>query len=97
MAKTNEEITMNNVIFRDQNAGVDFFGTSTKKSETIEKIDGVDYFVIPVEISSASHPHYTGKENIIDSAGRVDKFKMRESKKSEAGKSKKTKERKNDK
>ena len=49
-------------------------------------IDGVEHFVIPIEISSASHPFYTGEENIIDSAGRVEKFKARAGKKETAGK-----------
>ncbi len=76
---------MQPVIFRDTGAGVDFITTSTKTSEEKEVIDGVEYSVIPVEISSASHPFYTGEENIIDSAGRVEKFKVRAGKKAEKG------------
>ena len=68
---------MNPVIFRDAGAGVDFISTSTITSEEVEKIDGVDHFVIQLDISSASHPFFTGKENIVDSAGRVEKFKQR--------------------
>ena len=74
------------VIFRDTGAGVDFTGLSTASSEEKETIDGVEHFVIPIEISSASHPFYTGEENIIDSAGRVEKFKARAEKKSAKGK-----------
>ena len=62
---------MHPVIFRDSGAGKDFFCVSTATSEEKETVDGVEHFVIPVEVSSASHPFYTGKENIIDSAGRV--------------------------
>ena len=74
------------VIFRDTGAGVDFVGLSTASSEEKETIDGIEHFVIPVEISSASHPFYTGEENIIDSAGRVEKFKARAKKKATTGK-----------
>ena len=74
------------VIFRDTGAGADFVGLSTATSEEKETIDGVEHFVLPVEISSASHPFYTGEENIIDSAGRVEKFKARAEKKSATGK-----------
>ena len=81
--------TMHPVIFRDTGANVDFIGTSTRKSETKETVDGVEYFVIPVEVSSASHPFYTGQENIIDSAGRVEKFKQRAEKRSKEGKKQK--------
>ena len=72
---------MHPVIFRDSEAKADFIGSSTATSEDKEVIDGIEYFVIPVEISSASHPFYTGEENIIDSAGRVEKFKTRAGKK----------------
>lgn len=77
---------MHPVLFRDTGAGVDFVGFSTATSEEKETVDGVERFVIPVEISSASHPFYTGEENIIDTAGRVEKFKARAEKKSASGK-----------
>ena len=69
------------VIFRDKAAGADFATTSTMTSDNTEKIDGVDHFVVEVEVSSASHPHYTGEANVIDTAGRVEKFKQRASRK----------------
>ena len=72
-----QKIVMNPVIFRDSSAGVDFYTTSTMTSDKTEEKDGVKYFVIEVEVSSASHPFYTGKDHIVDSAGRVDKFKQR--------------------
>ena len=78
------------VIFRDTGAGVDFAGLSTATSEEKETVDGVEHFVIPIEISSASHPFYTGEENIIDSAGRVEKFKARMEKKAATGKRQKS-------
>ncbi len=77
---------MHPVLFRDTSAGVDFIGFSTAMSEEKETVDGVERFVIPVEISSASHPFYTGEENIIDTAGRVEKFKARAEKKAASGK-----------
>ena len=46
-------------------------------SEKTIELDGVTYPVIDVEISSASHPFYTGKQRIMDSAGRVEKFNSR--------------------
>ena len=77
---------MHPVVFRDTGAGVDFVGFSTAISEEKEAIDDIEHFVIPIEISSASHPFYTGEENIIDSAGRVEKFQARANKKTGAGK-----------
>lgn len=74
------------VIFRDSGAGKDFFCTSTAVSDEKEVVDGVEYFVVPIEVSSASHPFYTGQENIIDSAGRVEKFTARAGKKTGTGK-----------
>lgn len=66
------------VIFVDDSSGEKFLTYSTvKTSETDKWSDGNEYPLAHVEISSASHPFYTGKENIIDSAGRVEKFKAR--------------------
>lgn len=66
------------VIFVDDSSGVKFLVNSTVKTEATEKwTDGKEYPVTHVEISSASHPFYTGKENMLDSAGRVEKFKAR--------------------
>lgn len=66
------------VVFNDLSSGTKFLTRSTVKSEkTIEWEDGNTYPLIDVEISSASHPFYTGKQRILDSAGRVEKFKDR--------------------
>lgn len=66
------------VVFRDLTSGVSFLTRSTLSSDkTIEWEDGQSYPVIDVEISSASHPFYTGKQRILDSAGRVEKFNKR--------------------
>lgn len=66
------------VVFRDRGADFAFLTRSTVTSEhTIEWADGKTYPVIDVDISSASHPFYTGKQRIIDSAGQVEKFRRR--------------------
>ena len=72
---------MHKVIFRDTAANTDFVSLSTRKSDVVEKIDGEDYFVINVDVSSASHPFFTGQDNIVDIAGRVERFKNRANKK----------------
>ena len=56
----------------------------TKGREKMKWADGKEYPVVKVEISSESHPHYTGKQKIMDTAGRVEKFKRRYSKKTPA-------------
>jgi len=66
------------VVFRDLASGSTFLTRSTVSSDkTIEWEDGNSYPVIDVEISSESHPFYTGKQRILDSAGRVEKFNQR--------------------
>ncbi|NCS99104.1 type B 50S ribosomal protein L31 [Candidatus Parcubacteria bacterium] len=67
------------VIYVDDSSGEKFLIPSITKSDKTEKWeDGKEYPVVHVEISSASHPFYTGKENVIDTAGRVEKFKARQ-------------------
>lgn len=66
------------VVFRDQAAGYAFLTRSTAASdETIEWDDGETYPVIDVEISSESHPFYTGKARVVDSEGQIAKFTRR--------------------
>ena len=66
------------VVFRDLASGVAFLTRSTVTSaKTIEWEDGNTYPVFDVEISSASHPFYTGKQRIMDAAGRVERFNAR--------------------
>ena len=66
------------VVFLDLASGATFLTRSTATSDkTIEWEDGNSYPVIDVEISSESHPFYTGKQRILDSAGRVEKFNTR--------------------
>ncbi|GAA2246026.1 type B 50S ribosomal protein L31 [Herbiconiux moechotypicola] len=76
--KTEIHPTYEAVVFRDLASGATFLTRSTvSSSKTIEWEDGNTYPVIDVEISSESHPFYTGKQRILDSAGRVEKFKNR--------------------
>lgn len=66
------------VVFRDISADVTFLTRSTATSDrTIEWIDGNTYPVIDVDITSVSHPFYTGKAKIVDTAGRVERFNRR--------------------
>ncbi|QXE33124.1 MULTISPECIES: type B 50S ribosomal protein L31 [Streptomyces] len=66
------------VVFRDRAAGAAFLTRSTADSaERVEWEDGNTYPVIDVEISSASHPFYTGKGRVVDTAGRVERFERR--------------------
>lgn len=66
------------VVFSDEAANFSFLTKSTAKSEeTIKWTDGKEYPLVKVQISSASHPFFTGEEKIIDTEGRVDRFKAR--------------------
>ena len=66
------------VVFSDEAAGFSFLTKSTAKAEeTIKWKDGNEYPLVKVQISSASHPFFTGEEKIIDTEGRVDRFKAR--------------------
>lgn len=66
------------VVFRDASAGFAFLTRSTATpSATIEWEDGETYPVLDVEVSSASHPFYTGTARVLDTAGRVEKFNRR--------------------
>jgi large subunit ribosomal protein L31 len=66
------------VVFQDMSSDFAFLTRSTMGSkETIKWEDGKEYPLIKVEVSSASHPFYTGKHKVLDSGGRVDRFKRR--------------------
>lgn len=66
------------VIFEDVTSGEKFLiGTTIKTSKTAKWTDGKEYPLFQVEISSASHPFYTGQSKTIDTAGRVEKFRAR--------------------
>jgi large subunit ribosomal protein L31 len=66
------------VVFSDDVAGFAFLTQSTAQTnDTIKWEDGNEYPLVKVHISSASHPFFTGEEKIIDTEGRVDRFKNR--------------------
>ncbi len=69
------------MIFEDDSSGTRFLVWSTIETEATDKWDdGKEYPVAHVDVSSASHPFYTGQEKVMDTAGRVDRFKQRASK-----------------
>jgi large subunit ribosomal protein L31 len=66
------------VVFQDMSSDFAILTRSTIESkETIKWEDGNEYPLVKVEVSSASHPFYTGKHKVLDSGGRVDRFKKR--------------------
>lgn len=66
------------VVFQDLNDQTTFLTRSTVATDETIKLDGVEYPLVKVHISSSSHPFYTGQEKMIDIEGRVDKFKARQ-------------------
>jgi len=65
------------VAFKDMSNGTTTITKSTAATKETIEIDGVEYPLIKLEISNSSHPFYTGKIKLIDTAGRVDKFMNR--------------------
>ena len=62
------------VLFVDAGVEFEFCSRSTMTSAETRQVDGVDHYVIRLEISSASHPFYTGKQKFVDATGRVERF-----------------------
>lgn len=66
------------VIFHDNSSGTRFLvGSTIKTTATDTWEDGKEYPIAHVDVSSASHPFYTGQEKVMDTAGRVERFKAR--------------------
>jgi large subunit ribosomal protein L31 len=65
------------VVFQDLNNKTTFLTRSTVVTNETITLDGIEYPLVKVHISSSSHPFYTGEERIVDIEGRVDKFKAR--------------------
>ena len=66
------------VVFQDVTSDFKFLTRSTMASkETVKWEDGNEYPLIKIEISSATHPFYTGQNKVMDTSGRIDKFKKR--------------------
>lgn len=83
------------VAFQDLNDGTTFVTRSTVDTEEKLTVDGVEYPLVKVHISSSSHPFFTGEERIVDVEGRVDKFKARQEAAKKAKEAKVTKKSKN--
>ncbi len=70
------------VVFKDMSNGTSFLSrSSTQSRETVKWEDGNEYPLIKLEISNTSHPFFTGQKMLVDTAGRIDKFKKRYEKK----------------
>lgn len=69
--------TYQKVLFIDSASGYRFICGTTLKPDATEKFEGVDYPVSYLSISSSSHPFFTGSKQLVDSEGRVEKFKKR--------------------
>ena len=65
------------VVFKDMSNEEIFISRSTVNAKETIEIDGVTYPLVKLEITSSSHPFYTGKQKLVDTAGRVDKFMSR--------------------
>jgi large subunit ribosomal protein L31 len=73
---------LNDVVFKDVSCDYTFLGKSTQSSkETVQWEDGKTYPLLKVEISSASHPFFTGKQRVMDTEGRIDRFRKKYGKK----------------
>jgi len=92
--KTGIHPTSNPVIFVDDAAGQELITTSTITSRETRDIDGVSYFVIHCDVTSFSHPFFTGEMRFVDRQGRVDRFQKQQQKalaQKQAAQAKKTK------
>ncbi|MEO1483745.1 MAG: type B 50S ribosomal protein L31 [Myxococcota bacterium] len=67
----------NPVIFVDSSTGDEFVTRSTLRTKETRMVDGVEHFVFKCDITSASHPFYTGKQRLVDTEGRVDRFRRK--------------------
>ena len=77
------------VIFHDNSSGERFLvGSTVETEETTKWEDGKEYPLAFVDVSSASHPFYTGQEKVMDTAGRVERFKARAEKAKQTSKKK---------
>jgi len=65
------------VAFKDMSNGEIYLTRSTAEAKDTIEVDGVEYPLVKVEISRTSHPFYTGKMKLVDTAGRIDKFKRK--------------------
>lgn len=89
---------LHHVVFVDSSNTMEFRTMSTATSEETREIDGVQYFVVQMEVTSSSHPFYTGQQRFVDSTGQVEKYQKKveqvEKMKAERGTSSKKSKRK---
>jgi large subunit ribosomal protein L31 len=64
-------------VFKDMSTGDQFITRSCAETREKAEVEGVEYPLVKMDISAASHPFYTGKVKLVDTAGRVDKFRNR--------------------
>ena len=69
------------VVFIDVSTGDEIVTKSTKKSGETKEIDGVEHYILKCDITSHTHPFYTGQQRLVDTAGRVERFKRKYGKK----------------
>lgn len=65
------------VVFVDLSSGYEFLTRSTMTSEERKTVDGVEAYVVRLDITADSHPFFTGEQRIVDTAGRVERFRRR--------------------
>jgi len=65
------------VVFVDSGTGAEFMTYSTMKSDKVREVDGVECQEVRVEISSDSHPFWTGTQKLVDTEGRVERFRRK--------------------
>ncbi len=66
---------LNDILYIDSASGKEYFAKGTQTSKETKELDGVTYFVIKMEVTSDTHPVFTGKRRIIDTEGRAERFK----------------------
>jgi len=69
--------TYHPVVFVDASTGDEIITRSTIKSPEKRMIDGVEHFVVSMDITSYSHPFFTGKQKLVDTEGRIDRFRKK--------------------
>lgn len=69
--------TYNQVLFIDSSTGTEWTSYSTQSSAEKREIEGVEFDVIRLDISSYSHPFFTGKQRLVDSEGRIDRWRRK--------------------
>ena len=72
-----EKLNVRPVLFRDASSGDQFLIESTVETDETATVEGEEYPLVELEVSSASHPFYTGEQKLVDSEGRIERFKRK--------------------